>query len=188
MLNNFIYAKTKDLFTAQLQAGNVLDEAIVFIEDTKEIWNHGTYFCGITIDSENLDESVQTALLSKQDTLVSGASIKTINGESILGSGNIKVGNKLLVLTDSTDITLTPNVYYRHTSSNLTSLNITLEAEIDSEILNEYFIEFTTSNSGTTISLPSTVKWSNGVTPTFEENSVYQMSIVNNLGVVTKFN
>jgi hypothetical protein len=44
MLNNFIYAQTKALFEAQLLAGNILDEAIVFIEDTKEIWNHGTYF------------------------------------------------------------------------------------------------------------------------------------------------
>lgn len=44
MLENFIYAKTKDLFIKELEAGNVVDEAIVFIEDTKEIWNHGTYF------------------------------------------------------------------------------------------------------------------------------------------------
>ena len=44
MLENFIYAKRKDLFTAELNAGNILNEAVVFIEDTKEIWNHGTYF------------------------------------------------------------------------------------------------------------------------------------------------
>jgi hypothetical protein len=37
MLNNFIYAQTKDLFLEKLNAGEVLDEAIVFIEDTKEI-------------------------------------------------------------------------------------------------------------------------------------------------------
>ena len=55
MLNNFIYTKTKDLFVEQLEAGNVLDEAIVFIEDTKEIWNHGTYFdCSTTDFEENL--------------------------------------------------------------------------------------------------------------------------------------
>lgn len=46
MLNNFIYAQTKDLFLEALEAGNILDEAIVFIEDTKEIWNHGHYFGG----------------------------------------------------------------------------------------------------------------------------------------------
>ena len=44
MLENFIYAKQKSLFEEKLNNGEVLDEAIVFIEDTKEIWNHGTYF------------------------------------------------------------------------------------------------------------------------------------------------
>ena len=37
MLNNFIYAQTKDLFLEALGAGNILDEAIVFIADTGEI-------------------------------------------------------------------------------------------------------------------------------------------------------
>jgi hypothetical protein len=37
MLTNFIYAQSKALFEQQLEAGNILDEAIVFIEDTKEI-------------------------------------------------------------------------------------------------------------------------------------------------------
>jgi hypothetical protein len=50
MLNNFIYAKKKSFFTKELEAGNVLDEAIVFIEDTKEIWTHGTYFDCSTTD------------------------------------------------------------------------------------------------------------------------------------------
>jgi hypothetical protein len=50
MLNNFIYAQTKDLFLEALGAGNILDEAIVFIEDTKEIWNHGHYFGGEGVD------------------------------------------------------------------------------------------------------------------------------------------
>ena len=52
MLNNFIYAQTKDLFLDKLNAGEILDEAIVFIEDTKEIWNHGHYFAGESIDPE----------------------------------------------------------------------------------------------------------------------------------------
>lgn len=44
MLSNFIYAKTKALFIKELNANNVPEEAIVFIEDTGEIWNHGMYF------------------------------------------------------------------------------------------------------------------------------------------------
>lgn len=54
MLNNFIYSKTKELFEEKLASNEVLDEAIVFIEDTKEIWNHGTYFGGASnINVEN---------------------------------------------------------------------------------------------------------------------------------------
>ena len=43
--------------------------------------------------------ATETALAGKQDTLVSGTNIKTINNESILGSGNITIdsGNKVEV-------------------------------------------------------------------------------------------
>lgn len=37
MLNNFIYSQTKDLFLEKLNAGQILNEAIVFIEETGEI-------------------------------------------------------------------------------------------------------------------------------------------------------
>lgn len=50
MLENFIYSQKKSLFLEQLNTGNILDEAIVFIEDTGEIWNHGTYFAGCDYD------------------------------------------------------------------------------------------------------------------------------------------
>lgn len=59
MLNNFIYAETKELFLEQLEAGNILDEAIVFIADTGKIWNHGTYFGG---EGSGLDTDVITEL------------------------------------------------------------------------------------------------------------------------------
>ena len=80
MLTNFIYAKSKAMFEERLDMPNeVPDDAIVFIEDTKEIWTHGHYY-GCLED-----------LATKQDTLISGTNIKTINGESILGEGNIVV-------------------------------------------------------------------------------------------------
>lgn len=66
MLNNFIYADTKALFLNELNAGNVLDEAIVFIEDTKEIWNHGHYFAGDCGFDQNLFSEVQTAVAALQ--------------------------------------------------------------------------------------------------------------------------
>lgn len=122
----------------------------------------------------------------KQDKLVSGSNVKTVNGASILGSGNISTYRPLQTST-STSMTLTPNVYHRNTSTSLASLTITLGTASDNTILNEYFVEFTTRSAGTTVNLPSGVKWFNGEIPTFEASTTYQISIINNLGVVAKF-
>ena len=123
----------------------------------------------------------------------------TVTGVKINGttknpsSGVVDLGyiNKQLSTSTSTAMTLSPNIYYRNTSTSLSTLTITFASETsalyNSLILNEYFVEFTTSSSGTTVSLPSSVKWANGETPTFENGKTYQISIVNNLGVCTKF-
>lgn len=52
---------------------------------------------------------VTTALAGKQDTLVSGTNIKTINGTTILGSGDMVIsgGGSTVTLTPSQD-----NSYY----------------------------------------------------------------------------
>lgn len=49
-----------------------------------------------------ISTATQTALNAKQDTLVSGTNIKTINGTSLLGSGNISVtgSSNFFVVTD----------------------------------------------------------------------------------------
>lgn len=39
------------------------------------------------------DYATKTELAKKQDTLVSGTNIKTVNGETLLGSGNIQIGS-----------------------------------------------------------------------------------------------
>ena len=41
--------------------------------------------------SKAVNDSVQTALSTKQDILVSSTNIKTINGNSVLGSGNLEI-------------------------------------------------------------------------------------------------
>lgn len=46
--------------------------------------------------------ATQTALNAKQDTLVSGTDIKTINGASLLGSGNLEVISALPIIVVST--------------------------------------------------------------------------------------
>lgn len=119
----------------------------------------------------------------------------TVTGVTIDGvskspsSGVVDLGyiHKQLSTTTSSSMVIKPNMYYRNTSTSLTSLTITLYREDVNGILNEYFVEFTTRSSGTTVSLPSTIKWVNGTAPTFEAGCTYQVSIVNNLGTYIKF-
>ncbi len=120
----------------------------------------------------------------------SGITSININGQSKSpSSGVVDLGyvSKKLTTSTSSSMTLSPNIYYRNTSTSLSTLTITLGSVSNSNILNEYFVEFTTRSSGTTISLPSSIKWANGVTPTFENGKTYQISIVNNLGTCIKF-
>jgi hypothetical protein len=136
-------------------------------------------------------KSVYDLAYKKQDKLTSGTNIKTINGQSILGSGDLGIssGNgKSLQTFSGSSVTLTPNIYYRYYAATLlSSLTVALATPANTSILNEYFMEFTTSSSGTTISFPASIKWANGIPPMFEANTTYQVSIVNNLGIVTKF-
>lgn len=74
MQENFIYAKQKKLFEEALNNNEIIDEAIVFIEDTKEIWNHGTYFdCNPNHATQSelqseIQENLQNAISLKADT------------------------------------------------------------------------------------------------------------------------
>ena len=53
------------------------------------------------LDSALTDiENVETAVADKQDTLVSGTNIKTVNGNSLLGSGNIEIGGSGTIDTE----------------------------------------------------------------------------------------
>lgn len=80
MLNNFIYAQTKDLFLEHLGAGNVLDEAVVFIADTKEIWNHGTFFGrACDIDPELVTE-LEAAVASLEKDKANKSDLPDLSG------------------------------------------------------------------------------------------------------------
>lgn len=103
MLNNFIYAQTKDLFVEALEAGNILDEAIVFIEDTKEIWTHGHYF-----DCSRLDPSIipniQTDISDLKSKKLEQSDVEiqsiTYNNLATLKAGGKLVPGKQYMITD----------------------------------------------------------------------------------------
>lgn len=162
-------------------------------DGTKFLSDDGTYKEVATKDELSQKQDV----ISDIDTIRSNAanykgtvtSVKVDNVSKTPSSGVVDLGyvNKKLTTSTSSSMTLSPNIYYRNTNTSLSTLTITLGSVSNSNIINEYFVEFTTSSAGTTVSLPSTIKWANGETPTFEASTTYQISIVNNLGVVTKF-
>ena len=124
----------------------------------------------------------------KQDKLVSGTNIKTINGTSLLGSGNVEIDTNLSTPivnhgTSGTSFALTPNVFHRW--GTVSSLSLTLATPSDQTILNEYMFEFVSGSTATSLTLPSTVKWTSGLT--IEPNKTYQVSIIDNLGVIGGF-
>lgn len=136
----------------------------------------------------NVAENVaNVAEAVKSKGTVNSVTVDGVNKTQSGGVVDLGYVNKRLIITSGSSMTLSPNIYYRNTSTWLSTLTISLGNVSNSNIVNEYFVEFTTSSSGTTVYLPSTIKWANGETPTFEGSTTYQISIVNNLGIVTKF-
>ena len=70
---------------------NSLSDTPVIPDSTSELTNDSGYIDNTVNDLTNymLTTDINTALGNKQDTLVSGTNIKTINNTPILGSGNI---------------------------------------------------------------------------------------------------
>lgn len=137
----------------------------------------------------------ELSLDGKQPALVSGKNIKTINGTSILGSGNIVIeggggsssGGAYAEVnhgTSDTTFTLTPNTF--HVWDEVAALDLSLGDE-QAGVANEFLFQFTSGATPTTLTLPDSIKWVNDSAPTIAENTIYQISILNGLAVVLKF-
>lgn len=149
------------------------------------------------IPKTDLASAVQTSL-GKADTAIQ--SIKTINGQSIVGSGNITIEGgggsgkanypftHIMLLNEENVVTLEPNTYYWIESTPLewgrgAYIDIMLSEPQDTSIVNEYVFEVT---GGATISLPSDIFWVNGNVPDFQDGHDYLISIVNYWGCYAK--
>lgn len=131
------------------------------------------------------------AILNKQDKLISGTNIKTVNGTSILGSGNITIESgggagvkEIIEITGNHGIIeeFMPNKIYVHTSP-IYNIDIweyiTTDAAVD-----EYITYFKTGTAGLGggwtpyYSFPDGTLWANGIYPETEQNTLYELSIV----------
>lgn len=122
-----------------------------------------------------------TALSTKQDALVSGTNIKTVNGTSVLGSGNIATGdvtlNGIQTLTNKTitglketavampanDVDLNLGNLFTKTISGATTLTVS-NAPTSGTV--GYFILQLTNGGSATVTWFSGVKWAGGTAPT----------------------
>ena len=94
----------------EIQKGSpdILYQSIVYIKDTKQQWTHGQLYTSddnyfeTKVESQNkLQEAksytdnktddIKSELVKKQDVLVSGTNIKTVNGQSLLGNGDLEI-------------------------------------------------------------------------------------------------
>ena len=114
------------------------------------------------------------------------------NGDSskfLSGNGSYKsIDIPVIVNTTNAqtiNATIKPNTYYVF-KYETESLNITLEAPTNTAVLNNYMFEFVTSH-GTSLTLPSDIKWINDEAPVLELNNTYQVSIINNLATIAKY-
>lgn len=130
MLENFIYAEQKSLFEKALNNDEVLDEAIVFIKDTKEIWNHGTYFDGnsnpINISELTNDVNYATVLQinEKQDII---SDLNDIRSGAALGTTAIQPSSLSEVATSGSynDLTNKPVIPTETTESTVSGWGFT---------------------------------------------------------------
>ena len=145
--------------------------------------NAGTYSKPSTgIPKSDLASDVQTSLGKADTALQSHQTLKTINGNTITGSGNVNTDYPISNVSGPS-VSMKPNTYYRLTTGQ-SSLTITFQNPTYSDIVNEYLIEFV---CGGTVSVPNTIVWASGKVPTFEVGKTYLLSVINNLGLIAKF-
>lgn len=78
--------------------------------------------------------------------------------------------------------TINPNVFYLWGTAS--TLEIELGDPLDGEV-SEYMFQFTSGATATTLILPDTIQWASK--PSIQPNKTYQVSIINNLGVIGEF-
>lgn len=135
---------------------------------------------------------LENKLSNKQNTLVSGTNIKTINGQSLLGGGNITIsegggsssggGGAYAVVNHGDGVVgiITPNVF--HVFEDPSFFDFTFGDEQEG-VVNEYILQISFTGMPTPMIFPDTIQWANGE-PIFNKGKTYQISIVNNIGLI----
>lgn len=99
------------------------------------------------------------------------------------GEGNNYKENYPLVQQESIgNIRLSPNIYYELITPLPSVFSIWLNDPTNTDIVNEYIVEFF-CDTDTTLQVPSSIVWANDNIPIIESGKRYVFSFVNNIGV-----
>lgn len=151
------------------------NDSIVFIEDSKQIWSNGNYYIN---SGPQVEQDMDCTFVAEYEDNTKTLVLNSNLVDSYYNTEFINVTNTVMELE--------PNKYY-YWSEPVNTLTITLKEPLNTNILNIYTFEFTTSESGCTLLLQDTVKWSDGVVPTIAPSITYQISITNNLAMIQGF-
>ncbi len=136
--------------------------------------------------------TVITDISGKQEKLISGTNIKTLNGISLLGSGNIQIGGSISRVEMTSEIaSIKANEFYVWQMVN--SLNITLISGSET-VMNRYIFQFRNPKETTTLlTLPDGITWStdtelddNGL-PIMEATAFCRIEIIEGLASLKKW-
>jgi hypothetical protein len=158
---------------------------------------------GLVFDKTNQEQQTYTMTRSNvtkyslpnlssgsEDYLIAKNNLKTINNTNIYINSSTEPTNIYtyypVFSTARASERILPNTFYKFgnpTRPVTGSISIELGSEI-SDVVNEYIFEIYTTTVVPTLDLPDTIKWVSGDAPVLEENKIYQISIINNLGTV----
>ena len=128
--------------------------------------------------------TVPTTLPNPNKLILSGAVTAEYDGSSevsveIPAGGSSDGGAYPAVSMTDASAEISPNKFYKW--GEIAALTITLGAETDG-ITNEYCFEFVSGYTATTLTVPDTIRWVQE--PTIEAGKTYQVSILNQIGVI----
>lgn len=146
-VENYLY-----LVPSQVQEGYYL----------QYIWKDGQWqYLGeseVDLTDYVTDLELEMGLNTKQDTLVSGTNIKTINQQTLLDSGNLQLQPKTVTASTIPDTGALPNVCYNLGTTD--TVSITLAAG-ESGVVNVWMFTFTAQSASCSVTLPSGVTLAN---------------------------
>ena len=136
------------------------------------------------------DYAAKSEIPTKVSQLTNDSNFATVSSVNAKADKRTVENISNIVWENSGSCEIQPNKYYiveQLSGKTISIFDIMLISPADTSIVNEYFIQFTTSSDGCSLIVPSSIKWMNGEIPVLEANSTYQLSIINNLAICAVF-